>query len=87
MRSFSKGNPAWGDGNAQLKNVSGSGRTECGGEGHFMALLKKDGTLPEEFRIVKMGEAASLSGEWKKQTPAFGDLLPESECRAIYSRD
>ncbi len=45
---FSKGNPLWGDGSPQLEKCVRIWPHKMRGEGHFMALLKKDGVLQKD---------------------------------------
>lgn len=45
---FSAGNPKWGNGNSELKKCVRIWPHKMDGEGHFLALLKKDGTEDRE---------------------------------------
>ncbi len=56
---FSTGNPEWGDGNPQLKNVCAFSPIRCRGEGHFLALLQKEGTAGPSAGTSKTSRLAA----------------------------
>lgn len=75
---FSKGNPAWGDGNAQLEKCVRIWPHRMRGEGHFMALLKKDGTLQKNLDCKNEGGCQSFRGMEKSRRQ-----LLETFCRKV----
>ncbi|MCH1984425.1 RsmB/NOP family class I SAM-dependent RNA methyltransferase [Ruminococcus sp. OA3] len=64
---FSKGNPVWGDGNVQLEKCVRIWPHKMRGEGHFMALLKKDGILQKNSDYKIPGSYQPFSGMEKSQ--------------------
>ena len=56
---FSTGNPEWGDGNPQLKKCVRIFPHKMQGEGHFLALLQKEGTAGPSAGTSKAGRLAA----------------------------
>lgn len=65
---FSTGNPAWGDGNPQLEKCIRIFPHKMQGEGHFLALLQKEGQAGPSAGTTKPGR---LAADVRKYIEAF----------------
>lgn len=65
---FSKGVPAWGDGNPELEKCVRIFPHKMSGEGHFLALLKKEG---QSGQIAGSPKASRLAADVRKYLEEF----------------
>ena len=75
---FSGGRPEWGDGNEALSSCVRIWPHKMNGEGHFMALLKKQGT-PAEERPEAIPANRQKRNKKKMQSSNTGRMEPEEK--------
>lgn len=60
---FAEGEPSWGDGNEELRKCVRIWPHKMSGEGHFVALLKKDGEDTYSDRVLSVSKKKKQSSE------------------------
>lgn len=68
---FSTGNPEWGDGNPQLKKCVRIFPHKMQGEGHFLALLQKEGTAGPSAASAGTSKTSRLAADVRKYMEEF----------------